>query len=66
MLSTDDMHAPFVGSFIVRDSRGRVLERVASEIVRYSPEMTDADPAWLERRDPDLERIRVNKFAANN
>jgi hypothetical protein len=52
----DDMHAPFVGSFIVQDCRGRVVERVASEIVRHSPEMQTADPIWFERRDPDFER----------
>lgn len=55
----EDVHAPFVGAFIVRDSHGRVIERVASEIVRHSPEMSTADPLWFERRDPDYERKKA-------
>ncbi|MFN3506619.1 MAG: hypothetical protein ACK4ZU_04020 [Allorhizobium sp.] len=54
--ATEAAELLMTGCFVVRDSRGNVVDRVTSDVVRDSDEIQTADPLWVQRRDPDFVR----------
>lgn len=55
-------HLFLAGEFVVRDSRGDVVELIDADVVRASAEIVTADTQWIEHRDPDYERKREEEL----
>lgn len=51
-LDQEDADWLLQGVFIVRDKYCDIIDRVASDTVRLSPEIETADPEWFEKNSP--------------
>ena len=67
-VSQEDADRFMSGMFIVRDTRGNIVDKITSTVVKVSDEMEGADPLWFRRREPgyeaeleEAERLRVQR-----
>lgn len=54
-LDQDDVDRTMSGTFIIRNARGEIVDRVSSAVVKVSNEIENADPLWIEKRDPEYD-----------